>query len=218
MELKYSQIVQDEKLLRVPCYQVDVQNPSQIELARRVVLLAESVLFIDPDKGCVKGNLLGYGLSSIQMKDLYADTLQAKNDKGELPRVGIIRVPSLLKGHSGLSLDMINPQLIDAVAPYNYKGEGCLSFPGRFYSTRRFRAVTLGFIDAQSLKPRELRLYGLEATVAQHEIDHQDGILFIDRANIPVKRDDETEPNDPCPVCVAEGKKIKWKKCEVHNV
>lgn len=215
---KYEHIVKDEKLLRCPCYQVDINDPAQVAMAQHIVALAETTLYLDRTMGNVKGNLIGYGLSAIQIKDLYDGEVMAKNTEGALPRVGIIRVPSLLKGHTGLSLDMINPQIIDTVAPYNYKGEGCLSFPGKFHSTRRFRMVKLGFVDAQTLMPREIKLFGLEATVAQHEVDHHDGILFLDRANIPVTKEDQPGPNDPCPICLTEGKKKKWKKCEIHNV
>lgn len=215
---KYAKIITDEKLLRRPCYQIDVNNPDQVAMAKHVISLAETTLYLDRTLGNIKGNLIGYGLSAIQMKDLYDGSIVAKNDDGSLPRVGIIRVPTLLKGHTGLSLDMINPQIIDTVAPYNYKGEGCLSFPGLFHSTRRYRMVKLGFVDAQTLMPRELKLFGLEAVVAQHEIDHHDGVLFLDRANIPVKKIEQPKPNALCIVCLAEGKRTKWKKCLIHNV
>lgn len=58
--------------------------------------------------------------------------------------------------------------------------EGCLSFPGIYASVRRPEKVT---VTAYDLRGREVvyEMSGLPARAAQHEIDHLDGIVFIDR-------------------------------------
>ncbi len=65
--------------------------------------------------------------------------------------------------------------------------EGCLSLPGIFAQVTRSEWVTL---EAQSLegKPVTITARGLRSRVFQHEIDHLDGVLFIDRLE-PVLRD-----------------------------
>jgi peptide deformylase len=65
--------------------------------------------------------------------------------------------------------------------------EGCLSLPGVFAQVTRSEWVTL---EAQDLEGRPVALTarGLRARVFQHEIDHLDGVLFIDRLE-PVVRD-----------------------------
>ena len=65
--------------------------------------------------------------------------------------------------------------------------EGCLSLPGVFAQVTRFEWVTL---EAQDLEGRPIAITarGLRARVFQHEIDHLDGVLFIDRLE-PVVRD-----------------------------
>jgi peptide deformylase len=65
--------------------------------------------------------------------------------------------------------------------------EGCLSLPGVFAQVTRSEWVTL---EAQDLEGRPIAITarGLRARVFQHEIDHLDGVLFIDRLE-PVVRD-----------------------------
>jgi peptide deformylase len=58
--------------------------------------------------------------------------------------------------------------------------EGCLSIPDFTANVRRAAAVTLAARDAEGAR-YELRLEGFEAIIAQHEVDHLDGVLFLDR-------------------------------------
>jgi peptide deformylase len=57
--------------------------------------------------------------------------------------------------------------------------EGCLSIPGVRDSVNRPEAITVKFVD-RNFKSRELNVTGWSSRVIQHEIDHLDGILFID--------------------------------------
>jgi peptide deformylase len=58
--------------------------------------------------------------------------------------------------------------------------EGCLSFPGIFYACKRAKVVTATAVDVRG-RPLELTGEGLLARCIQHEIDHLDGVLFIER-------------------------------------
>lgn len=58
--------------------------------------------------------------------------------------------------------------------------EGCLSLPGLYAEVKRAKEVTLRAYDLEG-KAIELKSKGYEARVWQHEIDHLEGILFIDR-------------------------------------
>ena len=58
--------------------------------------------------------------------------------------------------------------------------EGCLSFPGLYYACKRAMAVTATAVDVRG-RPVEVEGEGLLARCIQHEIDHLDGVLFIDR-------------------------------------
>jgi peptide deformylase len=76
-------------------------------------------------------------------------------------------------------LRMANPELLwlsDEDATYN---EGCLSVPEHYADVARPRACRVRYIDHEN-EIRELEAEGLLATCIQHEMDHLDGILFLD--------------------------------------
>jgi peptide deformylase len=75
----------------------------------------------------------------------------------------------------------INPRLLKAAQKKEPMEEGCLSVDGMFGYVRRARQVTM---EAYNEKGEKFRVgaSGLYAQVLQHEIDHLDGILFIDKA------------------------------------
>lgn len=77
---------------------------------------------------------------------------------------------------------LINPKIIKAEGE-QIGQEGCLSIPGLYGDVKRFEYVEVEAIDR---KGRELifELDGLAARVVQHEIDHLDGILFIDKVDL----------------------------------
>jgi peptide deformylase len=81
---------------------------------------------------------------------------------------------------------LVNPSIVESGGEVTAE-EGCLSIPGVFADVTRNEWV---LVDAQDLdgKPVSWRARGLLARVLQHEIDHLDGILFIDRLD-PVARD-----------------------------
>lgn len=58
--------------------------------------------------------------------------------------------------------------------------EGCLSVPGATSEVKRADRVTVGYLDRHGVA-QETALDGLLATCVQHEMDHLDGVLFIDR-------------------------------------
>ncbi|MBX3113431.1 MAG: peptide deformylase [Fimbriimonadaceae bacterium] len=60
--------------------------------------------------------------------------------------------------------------------------EGCLSIPGLYGDVERFESVIVEAYDIKG-RPIELEMKGYPAVVVQHEIDHLDGILFIDKVN-----------------------------------
>jgi peptide deformylase len=74
---------------------------------------------------------------------------------------------------------LVNPQIVAAEGEIVYE-EGCLSVPEFFSNVKRFNQVTVrGFDEHQN--PVEIQASGLLAIALQHEMDHLDGKLFIDR-------------------------------------
>jgi len=74
---------------------------------------------------------------------------------------------------------LINPKIINQSKKISVYEEGCLSIPGQFAEIERPAECTLKYIDYNG-KEKELKADGLLATCIQHEVDHLNGILFID--------------------------------------
>ena len=73
----------------------------------------------------------------------------------------------------------INPEIIDKSETQSTYEEGCLSVPGQFAEINRPEKCHIKYLDYYG-QPKELRAEGMLATCIQHEIDHLEGILFID--------------------------------------
>jgi peptide deformylase len=85
------------------------------------------------------------------------------------------------------------PQLVVAINPEivgregeSHEEEGCLSVPGYYASVARSQKVTVRYLDLEG-RERTVSTDGLWAICFQHEIDHLDGILFVDHLS-PLKR------------------------------
>ena len=74
---------------------------------------------------------------------------------------------------------LINPKITHKSKKTSIYEEGCLSLPGQFAEIERPAECTLKYIDYNG-KEKELKADGLLATCVQHEVDHLNGILFID--------------------------------------
>ncbi len=82
---------------------------------------------------------------------------------------------------------LINPEILESSEePHVYK-EGCLSFPDQFADVERPAGVRVRYLDVNG-KQHEETFEGLIATCVQHEIDHLDGIVFVDHISL-AKRD-----------------------------
>ena len=77
-------------------------------------------------------------------------------------------------------LVLINPEVISASAGLDTYEEGCLSIPGVYLDVVRPTAVQVSFRDEMG-RPRTMKADGLMARCIQHEIDHLNGVLFVDR-------------------------------------
>jgi len=81
---------------------------------------------------------------------------------------------------------LVNPRLVAAEGPRESEEEGCLSIPDVFADVTRPTQVTLEALDRDG-KRYTLEATGLLARAIQHELDHLDGILFLDHLG-PMKR------------------------------
>jgi len=82
---------------------------------------------------------------------------------------------------------IINPEIVDFNGRIITGEEGCLSFPGLYQMIERHEKVTIKSIDIDG-KEYYLEAGGIVARVIQHEIDHLDGVLFIDKLSPAQKK------------------------------
>lgn len=102
------------------------------------------------------------------------------------PQIGVAKRVFLIEDQSDdrdslPSLIAINPRIVKVSKKQHLVGEGCLSVPDAYGQVRRHRNVTLRALDENG-NEYERGAGGLLAQIIQHECDHLDGTLFIDRA------------------------------------
>lgn len=79
---------------------------------------------------------------------------------------------------------VINPRIISHSKAMVKVEEGCLSYPDLFYDIDRFEKVKVEYLGIDG-KKRIISAKEIEAVVLQHEIDHLDGIVFLDKVGVP---------------------------------
>jgi peptide deformylase len=115
-----------------------------------------------------------------------AETMEAEKGIGiAAPQIGKnIRVAIINKDADKELEDhlvIINPKIFSASRDMDEKEEGCLSIPGVEGMVERHRKIKVRYIDING-QEQKLKATGLFSRVLQHEVDHLDGILFIDKA------------------------------------
>ncbi|QPM66913.1 peptide deformylase [Atribacter laminatus] len=121
------------------------------------------------------------------IQDMY-DTLHEKSGLGlAANQVGILRRLVVLN-NPNINEDMalINPEWKEVDTEKETGEEGCLSVPGIYSKVNRFRKIQVTAQDVQG-KQLDFLADGLLARIVQHEVDHLNGILFIDRLS-PTRR------------------------------
>jgi peptide deformylase len=119
--------------------------------------------------------------------DMHETLLDAAGVGLAAPQIGIserlvvVRVPAnyLEEGQEEIILTLVNPELVTASGE-QYGSEGCLSLPGIVASLPRAERVTVRWNDLDGNRHR-ITATGEYARIFQHEIDHLDGILFLDK-------------------------------------
>jgi peptide deformylase len=76
-------------------------------------------------------------------------------------------------------LYFVNPEIVTESDDYTIYNEGCLSLPDQYAEVERPAEITVRYLDYEG-EPREMQATGLLATCLQHEMDHLEGILFVD--------------------------------------
>ena len=85
----------------------------------------------------------------------------------------------LMPDNTHAPITLINPELVTASDELATREEGCLSLPNQYADVTRPARVKIRFLDAGG--GQEIEADGLLAACLQHELDHLDGVLFVDR-------------------------------------
>jgi peptide deformylase len=102
------------------------------------------------------------------------------------PQVGSplrFAVVDLMPDDKRAPIVLVNPEIIAASQEQSTREEGCLSLPGMYADVTRPAWVTVRYQDENGVR-HELEADGLLAACLQHEIDHLDGVLFVDHLSV----------------------------------
>lgn len=136
------------------------------------------------------------GLIDAEVKQLLEDMLATMYDAPGIglaaPQVGVARrlvvidVADPEQGDKPAPLRLIDPEIVWSSEAQSSYDEGCLSLPQQYALITRPAEVEVAYTDIHGAAQR-LRTGGLLATCLQHEIDHLNGVLFVDRLS-PMRR------------------------------
>lgn len=128
---------------------------------------------------------------TLRLLDDMAETMYAANGVGlAAPQIGVFKRIVVIDVGEGL-IELINPVITyregSAVGP-----EGCLSVPDYEGEVERAEIVHCEYYDRKGRKML-IKADGLLAVCIQHELDHLDGVLFIDKAKVLMPKDFDRE-------------------------
>jgi peptide deformylase len=155
-------------------------------------------------------NEVGELIRVLEIELDYANQLGKGGIGLAAPQIGIAKNIAIVRlGSKGNDINLVNCKLNKGYDPAPFKSEGCLSFPGRVEDTIRYQEI---HVTNNLVYPNDFIATGLIAVVCQHELDHLNSTLFMDRKEPKIEtviNKRKIGPNDPC-IC---GSGKKYKKC-----
>ena len=150
---------------------ITVPNPLLKIISEPVKVIDDEVLSLIDDMIETMYAAPGIGLAAIQV--------------GVPKRILVIDITRDDEARNPLSF--INPEIIDPTESLNSFEEGCLSVPGVWEEIERPDECTVKYLDKDGVE-QSVRCKGMLATVIQHEMDHLNGVVFVDHLS-KLKRD-----------------------------
>ncbi|MFK4784495.1 peptide deformylase [Fusobacterium sp. MFO224] len=121
-----------------------------------------------------------------QLLDDMLETMYKTNGVGlAAPQIGINKQLFVIDIGEG-PRKVINPEIIEMSEDHNDSDEGCLSVPGIYKKVRRANKIKVKYLDENGSTVEE-EMEGFLAKAFQHENDHLNGVLFVDRIS-PLSR------------------------------
>ncbi len=129
---------------------------------------------------------------TIALLDNLYETMVANDGIGiAAPQVGKNKRVAIVEVDEGDKFELINPEIIEAKGE-SIDVEGCLSIPHVYGTVKRADEVTVRYYDREG-EEIEVTAYGYLARAFQHEIDHLNGVLFVEKM---IEQIPETELED----------------------
>jgi peptide deformylase len=158
--------------------------------ARRRVALAQIRQYPDPALRMKAHDVESFDGDLERLVEQLRHLLVDANGLGlAATQLGVLRrVFALRPDPEGESQVLVNPRLVESSDEKAMDEEGCLSLQGVVIPVERHERITVEGKDPEG-KDVRLELEGLPARVAQHELDHLDGILILDRTTAEARRE-----------------------------
>ncbi|PUU88630.1 MULTISPECIES: peptide deformylase [Halanaerobium] len=122
----------------------------------------------------------GVNKKTLTLIDNMFDTMYEEDGVGlAAPQVGILKRIAVVDIREGNKITLINPEIIEEEGKAIME-EGCLSIPGETGDVIRAEKIKVRTLNKEG-KEIEFEAEGFEARAIQHEIDHLDGVLFVDK-------------------------------------
>lgn len=145
---------------------ITVPNPLLKQTAQKVETITPQIKKLAHDMVDTMYEAPGVGLASNQIGELYRIFVMDAHYQKDNPAT---RKPQIL----------INPEIIWKSEEPSVIQEGCLSIPQQFADVERPKIVRVQYLDINGVN-QEFEAHDFESHVIQHELDHLNGVLFID--------------------------------------
>jgi peptide deformylase len=151
-----------------------IEDPKEEKLLREVSIDVDKNEILSDEFQKFLDNLLYTAKTSEEQVGVESGGISA-------PQVGVTkRVSYIFNYDTGEFEVLINPEVKNIGNKTDIDIEGCLSIPNVEENVKRYKKIKVKYIDREGNKINR-RFTGLNARVVQHEVDHLDGVLFIDK-------------------------------------
>jgi peptide deformylase len=158
--------------------------------ARRLVALAQIRQYPDPVLRMRAREVESFDEELAQLVGRMTELMDGADGAGlAATQVGVLRRVFVMRtGENGATIALVNPEVVERGEELEADDEGCLSLQGLLVPVERPVSVTVAAKDPEGADIT-LELEGFAARACQHELDHLDGVLILDRTTEEARRE-----------------------------
>ena len=165
-------------------------EPDPEREARRLVALAQIRQYPDPVLRMRAREVESFDEELAQLVGRMTELMDGADGAGlAATQVGVLRRVFVMRtGDNGATIALVNPEVVERGEELEADDEGCLSLQGLLLPVERSVSVTVAAKDLEGADIT-LELEGFAARTCQHELDHLDGVLILDRTTEEARRE-----------------------------